>query len=476
MLLHPIADDDVRAGFELAQEAGYLIEVVSQVCVGHHDVAAPRAARSRRGRRFRSHARARRTTNAPAAGGERGRCRHRTPLSTTMISPASRCRLEHAPRAAHALLDRAGLVQARDHDREGGPTVRIGTGRPRRVSRCSIVLMRRVGSRHRPAYGETSARRKGRAVALAILAQSLGTSATPMRVCLVYDCLFPHTVGGAERWYRSLAERLAADGHEVSYLTLRQWDRGVDPAVPGVTFRRSGRGCRSTAGGAAAGFCRRSCSGPGVLWHLLRHGRRYDVVHTCSFPYFSLLAAAAARGRVALPARGRLVRGVDAGLLARVPGPGRRRRRLAGPAAVRPRAPTRVLLLATLCRAPERRRPCGRGHDPGRGIRRAARARARAYERRAAGACLRAATSPRSACRRSCRRSPRPGQHLPASARAILGDGPDRGEVLRASARARPRRSGRGSGVRRHRDRRGAHGRARSAWCCPRGGRATGSS
>ena len=42
--------------------------------------------------------------------------------------------------------------------------------------------------------------------------------------------------------------------------------------------------------------------GLGVLWHLLRHGRRYDVVHTCSFPYFSLLAAALPRplGRLAL--------------------------------------------------------------------------------------------------------------------------------------------------------------------------------
>ena len=48
-----------------------------------------------------------------------------------------------------------------------------------------------------------------------------------LRICLVYDCLFPYTVGGAERWYRNLGERLAADGHEVSYLTLRQWDRGV---------------------------------------------------------------------------------------------------------------------------------------------------------------------------------------------------------------------------------------------------------
>src|SRR5918994_6131150 len=35
--------------------------------------------------------------------------------------------------------------------------------------------------------------------------------------------------------------------------------------------------------------------GTGVLWHLLRHGGRYDVVHTASFPYFSLLAAAVVR-------------------------------------------------------------------------------------------------------------------------------------------------------------------------------------
>jgi glycosyltransferase involved in cell wall biosynthesis len=31
--------------------------------------------------------------------------------------------------------------------------------------------------------------------------------------------------------------------------------------------------------------------GAGVLAHLARHGHRYDVVHTASFPYFSLLAA-----------------------------------------------------------------------------------------------------------------------------------------------------------------------------------------
>ena len=117
-----------------------------------------------------------------------------------------------------------------------------------------------------------------------------------MRICLVYDCLYPYTVGGAERWYRNLAERLVAEGHEVVYLTLRQWERGqqldLDPRVRVVAvgprmslYTDSGR--------------RRILPplvfGAGVLWNLLRHGRRYDVVHTCAFPYFSLLAAALTR-------------------------------------------------------------------------------------------------------------------------------------------------------------------------------------
>jgi glycosyltransferase involved in cell wall biosynthesis len=115
-----------------------------------------------------------------------------------------------------------------------------------------------------------------------------------VRICVVYDCLFPWTVGGAERWYRNLAERLAADGHEVTYLTLRQWDRGEDASYAGVAVRAVGPRM-----GLYTGPRRRVLPpvvfGAGVLWHLLRHGRRYDVVHTASFPYFSLLAAGALR-------------------------------------------------------------------------------------------------------------------------------------------------------------------------------------
>jgi glycosyltransferase involved in cell wall biosynthesis len=117
-----------------------------------------------------------------------------------------------------------------------------------------------------------------------------------MRVCLVYDCLFPHTVGGAERWYRNLAERLASEGHEVTYLTLRQWKRGeraqIDERVRVVTA--GPRMALYTADGRRR-ILPPLVFGIGVLIHLLRHGRHYDVVHTCAFPYFSLLAAAPLR-------------------------------------------------------------------------------------------------------------------------------------------------------------------------------------
>jgi glycosyltransferase involved in cell wall biosynthesis len=117
-----------------------------------------------------------------------------------------------------------------------------------------------------------------------------------MRVCVVYDCLFPYTIGGAERWYRNLAERLSAEGHEVTYLTLRQWPRGerldLDERIRVVTA--GPRMALYTAGGRRR-ILPPLVFGLGVFLHLLRNGRRYDVVHMCDFPFFSLLAAALLR-------------------------------------------------------------------------------------------------------------------------------------------------------------------------------------
>ena len=116
-----------------------------------------------------------------------------------------------------------------------------------------------------------------------------------MRICVVYDCLFPYTVGGGERWYRNVAERMAAEGHEVTYLTLRQWERGERAQVEGVRVVAVGPRMALYTETGRRRILPPLVFGVGVLWHLLRHGRRYQVVDTCAFPYFSLLAAALAR-------------------------------------------------------------------------------------------------------------------------------------------------------------------------------------
>ncbi len=115
-----------------------------------------------------------------------------------------------------------------------------------------------------------------------------------VRICIVYDCLYPYTIGGAERWYRNLALRLAADGHDVTYLTLRQWEPGERGVVPGVRVVEAGRRMALYTDGRRR-ILPPLVFGASVLAHLAVHGRSYDVVYTGSFPYFSLLAAALVR-------------------------------------------------------------------------------------------------------------------------------------------------------------------------------------
>jgi len=115
-------------------------------------------------------------------------------------------------------------------------------------------------------------------------------STTSLRVCIAYDCLYPHTVGGAERWYRNLAEAFIEAGHRVTYVTRRQWAEDSPPDIPGVELVAiSKREDLYDADG------RRRIGPPlrfgrGLLAHLARRRGYYDVVHTCSFPYFGLPA------------------------------------------------------------------------------------------------------------------------------------------------------------------------------------------
>ena len=215
--------------------------------------------------------------------------------------------------------------------------------------------------------------------------------------------------------------------------------------------------------------------GLGVLWHLLRHGRRYDVVHTASFPYFSLLAAGALRRLARLPARRRLARGLDARLLGRVPRADRRADRPRRPDALPADPAARLLLLA-----PARAAAC----VDGRPARRADRARGRV--RRAARATR---AAPGRAARR-VRRPPHPGEArrrrvVPAiAALRALASGPARPSSS-ATAPSAPRvlaaivrelgltERHRRARLRRRREVERDARAARSAWCCRRSARAT---
>lgn len=122
-----------------------------------------------------------------------------------------------------------------------------------------------------------------------------------MRVCIAYDCLYPHTVGGAERWYGSLARELVAGGHAVTYLTRVQWEPGDEPDIAGVRVVAV-----SPAEPLYTDDGRRRIGPPlrfgrGVLGHLLRNRDAYDAVHLCSFPFFSLLGARAALAGAGVP-------------------------------------------------------------------------------------------------------------------------------------------------------------------------------
>ena len=114
-----------------------------------------------------------------------------------------------------------------------------------------------------------------------------------MRICLVFDCLYPYTVGGGERWYRALAEGISARGRRVTYLTRLQWDPAKGADVTGVDVLAVAPAMELYVEG------RRSVTVQlrfawGVFRHLLVHGGRYDVVQTPAL-HLSLLAVLAAR-------------------------------------------------------------------------------------------------------------------------------------------------------------------------------------
>ena len=57
-----------------------------------------------------------------------------------------------------------------------------------------------------------------------------------MRIAIVYDAVYPYSLGGGERRYYELAIRLAQAGHEVHWYGMRWWSGPRIMHKDGVTY------------------------------------------------------------------------------------------------------------------------------------------------------------------------------------------------------------------------------------------------
>ena len=126
------------------------------------------------------------------------------------------------------------------------------------------------------------------------MASTLGAGAQRgLRIALVFDALFPVTKGGAERWFTALATELAAQGHDVTYVTS---SRGAAPDnLPFAVAEVAHGGALYTSDGS-----RRLASsvrfGAATGWWLLRNRRHFDAFYVHQTPLFSVIAARLALG------------------------------------------------------------------------------------------------------------------------------------------------------------------------------------
>ncbi|WP_454049428.1 glycosyltransferase [Cellulomonas sp. Marseille-Q8402] len=111
-----------------------------------------------------------------------------------------------------------------------------------------------------------------------------------MRIAVAYDCFFPLTTGGGERQYGQFADAWARAGHEVTYLTRRQWPAaaptrdGVDVVAVSAPFELyDATGNRKPLG--ALRFA------AGLFRHLVTHRRSYDALVVSALPVLNVVAA-----------------------------------------------------------------------------------------------------------------------------------------------------------------------------------------
>lgn len=112
--------------------------------------------------------------------------------------------------------------------------------------------------------------------------------ARPERIAFVCDLHAAYAVGGAQRYYTTLAKEFAR-ADRVSYLTRRFWDGPAVRDEEGVEVVGLTRSIDHQSGDR--GMAPKLVFAFALLVHLLRRGGRYSVVHCCCFPHVALVAA-----------------------------------------------------------------------------------------------------------------------------------------------------------------------------------------
>jgi glycosyltransferase involved in cell wall biosynthesis len=118
-----------------------------------------------------------------------------------------------------------------------------------------------------------------------------------MRILLVYDCLYPDSVGGIEHRNHELARALGKNGHQV---TVAGWTRGHAPeaADDGVRTERMRFGSSIAD---ASGKRRPLAAAWFALAAVALSVREYDVVEAANIPYLHLFPLASKCARAGVP-------------------------------------------------------------------------------------------------------------------------------------------------------------------------------
>lgn len=108
-----------------------------------------------------------------------------------------------------------------------------------------------------------------------------------MRIAIIYDCWYPGTLGGAERWLDELARCFVQDGHDVDYVTLKFPDqhrvpyRVVTVGEPSPLYRDSG--VRRTVPSIRYAL--------EISRFLRRFQHQYDLVYVAQSPLWPVITA-----------------------------------------------------------------------------------------------------------------------------------------------------------------------------------------